>query len=167
VISRLDSDKFSPDLFLRVIACLASQFPSVVVKVAGTGELRAEIERGVRDEGLESHVQFLGFVDDVNAVYQWADVIFVPSYTEAMPYTAVEASAFGVECVLPRIGYFAEEDACLPGTHVFDAENAEQAASLILRSLMTQRDPFRKFSQAVKPDDWSRVVTEAYDLEDL
>lgn len=53
-------------------------------------------------ENCPSNVKFLGIIqrDDMNAVYNAADVMFLPSYAELFPMTILESMAIGVPILL-------------------------------------------------------------------
>src|SRR5438128_2063823 len=63
--------------------------------VAGDGPLRDELREAA--QGLD--VRFLGYLEDAREVFAAADVIAIPSLTEGLPLTALEALALG-RCVI-------------------------------------------------------------------
>lgn len=60
---------------------------------------RLASELGVRDE-----VHFLGWRDDVPAVMASADVVLLPSYTEGLPHSLLEAMALSKPVISTRVG---------------------------------------------------------------
>ncbi len=96
----------------------------------------------VRRHGLESQVQFLGAVTDMRELYAAADVVLMPSRTEASPIAALEA----LSCGLPvLISAAANTDAVLiPGRHGWQVDSptvqtVADAITEILRSTRPQR----------------------------
>lgn len=67
--------------------------------IAGDGELRSELSASVQELGLASHVEFLGFVENVSAFMKSIDVFLFPSRWEGFGYAVIEAAAAGVPTV--------------------------------------------------------------------
>ncbi|MCK5091628.1 MAG: glycosyltransferase, partial [Gammaproteobacteria bacterium] len=60
--------------------------------VAGDGPLRDELDKQLRDYGLEEHVIFLGWIKDASSVLMpYIDIFFQPSLWEAMSMVLLEA----------------------------------------------------------------------------
>jgi glycosyltransferase involved in cell wall biosynthesis len=70
----------------------------------GSGPLRGEVEARTRELAAERWVHFLGFRDDVPAVLSLADLMILPSISDAMPMTILEAMALGVPVVATDVG---------------------------------------------------------------
>jgi glycosyltransferase involved in cell wall biosynthesis len=90
VIGRLSIEKGH-----RVLFEALRELRGVTLLVAGDGPLREELTRAAL--GLDA--RFLGYLEDARAVFAAADVIAMPSFTEGLPLTALEALAFG-RCLL-------------------------------------------------------------------
>lgn len=68
----------------------------------GDGETRAEVER---EAGVDANaVHFLGMREDVPALLPLADAMLLPSLSDAMPMTVLEAMALGVPVVASDVG---------------------------------------------------------------
>jgi glycosyltransferase involved in cell wall biosynthesis len=165
VISRLDSDKFSIPLFVATLQAVTRIIPQLTVSVAGTGEMQDEVRKAVAEADLCRLLNFLGFVDDISRLYRAADAVFVPSRTEAMPYTALESASARTPCIMPRLGYFADPRTTLPYVLLFDRDDYQSAASLIAGALMQRRSHSPHVSARRSCRAWSRAVSAAYYLE--
>lgn len=166
VVSRLDPDKFSIPLFIATVRALREAIPSLTVRVAGTGEDDGLVRRASREAGLVEFVNFLGYVEDIVDVYKTSDAVFVSSYTEAMPYTAIEAAAVGVPCVVPSVGYFAPPAPDVPGVGTFEPGD-HHGAFKVLRSAVMREPPFDRIGElplALRHETWSRNVALSYEL---
>jgi glycosyltransferase involved in cell wall biosynthesis len=71
--------------------------------VAGDGPLRPKLEQLGREK-LGDRIQFLGALTDVSPVYRAVDVVLLPSSTEGMPGTAIEAGFSGIPVAACEVG---------------------------------------------------------------
>jgi glycosyltransferase involved in cell wall biosynthesis len=65
------------------------------LQLVGDGVLQSTYEAWVRERSLESHVQFLGYRDDVPALIAQASVCVLVSNKEGLPRALLEAAAGG------------------------------------------------------------------------
>lgn len=88
-VGRLEPIK-GPHECLKIVAYLKSMMEKPFqVTIAGQGSLRRELEEVVKNEALP--VEFLGHVDDIDALYEKASIVINTSSSEALGYTALEA----------------------------------------------------------------------------
>jgi len=71
-----------------------------VLLLAGKGPLEDKIRLKTNKLGLERVVKFLGMRNDIQNIYQAADVFLLPSLQEGFPLAALEAQAAGLGCIL-------------------------------------------------------------------
>ena len=91
-------------MLLRAFAPVAKGRPDVDLLLAGDGPLRGELERQVRELGVEGRVRFLGVRADVPALLQAADVFALTSVSEAASLTVLEAMASRLPVVVTAVG---------------------------------------------------------------
>ena len=72
--------------------------------LAGDGPLRDDLERTAHELGLDGEVRFLGETGDVATVLAAFDVFVLPSRSEGMSNTILEAMACGLPVVATRVG---------------------------------------------------------------
>lgn len=72
------------------------------VLIAGDGPARSELEALSIKLGVSRKVRFLGFVDDMSGFYHALDVFVLPSLSEGMPMSLIEAMAAGIPVVAAR-----------------------------------------------------------------
>ena len=72
--------------------------------VAGDGPLKNELERLARDLGMADRVVLLGRRDDVPVLLRASDVFVLPSKSEGMSNTLLEAMSTGLCCVATDVG---------------------------------------------------------------
>ena len=85
---------------IDIFASFYEKHPDAVLMIAGTGELENDLREKVRRLALEDQVFFMGFRKDMPDLFQAFDVFLLPSYTEGLPITIVEAQACGLPCVI-------------------------------------------------------------------
>ncbi len=99
-VGRLEPRK-GPDLLLRALI----EVPAVNCVFAGDGPMRQELESRASELGLTDRVAFLGYVRsaDLPALYARAQLLLLPSVSEALPLVVLEAMACGTPVLASRI----------------------------------------------------------------
>jgi glycosyltransferase involved in cell wall biosynthesis len=104
--------------------------------------LRRDLERQVREAGLEDRVHWHGFVDDLHRLYGGADVAVVPSVVpEEFSLVCLEASAMCLPVVATGPGGASEVVADRETGYVVPPRDP---AALAARLLELERDPERR-----------------------
>lgn len=93
------AEQKNPFFAMEVFQEVLKREPSAEYWWAGSGPLDEKVSDHVKARGLEAHVRLLGSRDDVNDLYQAADVFFLPSLFEGLPLTGIEAQAMGLPVV--------------------------------------------------------------------
>lgn len=94
VVARLEMQKGHRYL-LEALPPVVKRHPDLLVMLAGDGSLHAELDRHARALGVNKHVVFCGFQENVRLFYVLAEFLMLPSLYEGMPLTAIEAAAAG------------------------------------------------------------------------
>lgn len=89
---------------LDAFALLLKTCPNCCLDLLGDGELRPEMERYVKELGVEDKVRFLGNQQNVYPYLHAADIFLLPSHFEGMPMTIIEAMGTGLPVVATRVG---------------------------------------------------------------
>lgn len=92
---------------IRAVPAVLATRPEVQLVVAGTGPLRAALERLAADVGVSANVRFLGFVPEaaLPALYATADLFVLPSQAlEGFGLVTLEALACGTPVLGSRVG---------------------------------------------------------------
>lgn len=90
--------------YLLHAAALLPRYPRVWFAVAGAGPERANLEALAATLGLAGSVLFLGQRGDVPALLRAADVFVLPSLSEGMPLSILEAMAARLPVVATEVG---------------------------------------------------------------
>jgi glycosyltransferase involved in cell wall biosynthesis len=88
------------DAFKRLVA----RVPEARLVIAGDGELRDSLERSAEAAGLASHVRFLGWRRDLDAIYAGTDVAVLTSRNEGTPVALIEAMAAAHPVIATAVG---------------------------------------------------------------
>jgi glycosyltransferase involved in cell wall biosynthesis len=102
-VSAMAPGKGQNDL-LHATALSIRRVPSLRVWIAGEGPLEEELRAEQRALGLEESVKFLGFRTDVFELLRAADFFCLPSLSEGLGTSILEAMAAGLPVVATRTG---------------------------------------------------------------
>ncbi|MGQ0714517.1 MAG: glycosyltransferase family 4 protein [Gemmatimonadaceae bacterium] len=91
-------------MLIDVVAQIRADHPAVELVIAGDGPMRLDLEDRARRAGVASAVRFTGFVADISSIYGDGGVFVLPSRTEGMPISLLEAMAFGLPIVSTAVG---------------------------------------------------------------
>lgn len=93
------------DLFVDTIAELTQNHQiDVHGVIIGDGPLRQDIEKQIRQMGLESHITITGFQNPVYPALAKLDILLMTSDHEGLPMTLLEALALEVPVVAHNVG---------------------------------------------------------------
>ncbi|HWF49003.1 MAG TPA: glycosyltransferase [Solirubrobacteraceae bacterium] len=105
-VARLSGEKGIDDL-LRAVAALRDQGKPATLEIVGDGPDRAGLEALAREFGVADRVRFSGFIPHgprLVAALDGADVFVLPSRSEGLPHSLVEAMARALPVVATAIG---------------------------------------------------------------
>lgn len=129
--------------------------------LAGTGAEEARLRQYVRDAGLVRDVTFVGpaYGDLKARLLSQADVLLLPSYSEGLPYSLLEAMAAGVVPVVTPVG--AIPDVVSDGEHgVLVPPRDAEAIAQALAKLAADRICVARMSAACR-----KRVASGYSIE--
>jgi 1,2-diacylglycerol 3-alpha-glucosyltransferase len=108
-VGRIGKEK-NHDFLLDVFSKLEGHLPDAMWLVVGDGPYRPELERRIRERGLEGRVVLTGYVprDEVKHAFALADVFMFGSKTETQGLVTVEAMACGAPVVASRVASLPE-----------------------------------------------------------
>ncbi len=93
-------------MFFDAAKMFLAENPEVMVKfvVVGDGELREELERYAKREGLSEHILFCGWRRDLPEIYADVDVLALTSLNEGTPVSIIEAMAASTPVIATDAG---------------------------------------------------------------
>jgi len=115
---------------------------AVKCRIVGDGPIRAQLEDRVSRLGLNDEVLFVGRLAQVDEMYDWADVVVLPSFFEGLPSVIIEA--FGRGCPVVAADGIGGVNELLEGGRLgtlVPVGDPEQLAEGIRTELQRRRDP--------------------------
>jgi glycosyltransferase involved in cell wall biosynthesis len=103
IVARVTRDK-GHALLIDVFARMRSAIPSSLLLIVGEGAELPAVRAHIRKLGLENSVMVMGERQDVPTILAALDVFCLPSETEGMPMTVLEAMAAGLPVVASNVG---------------------------------------------------------------
>jgi glycosyltransferase involved in cell wall biosynthesis len=91
-------------LLIDAFALARRKYGNVRLRLLGGAGLEAELKQQAHDLGLDDAVEFCGFSDDVAGFLGTLDVFTLPSESEALPLSLVEAIASGLPVIATAVG---------------------------------------------------------------
>lgn len=85
---------------LDVLKTLTDLHKDVVLMLVGDGELRDVIINRANQLGVINHLVMVGVVTDVYRYLQAIDVVLMPSFSEGLPVSIIEAQDSGMKCIM-------------------------------------------------------------------
>ncbi|MBI2120054.1 MAG: glycosyltransferase family 4 protein [Parcubacteria group bacterium] len=93
-----------PDYFVDAARKVLQYRPDTLFVVSGSGDMERQMIRQAADAGIGDKVIFAGFLrgDELNALYQFADLYVMPSISEPFGITPLESLANGTPVLISK-----------------------------------------------------------------
>ncbi|KZX86052.1 hypothetical protein A3715_16710 [Oleiphilus sp. HI0009] len=128
---------------LEALSILSRDGIDLTMTIAGEGPLEEELKSATEHLEISNRVNFLGFVDDPNKLYISNDLLLLPSLTEGLPLTLLEAFASNLPTLATKVGAIPEvvvEDSFL----ISDIGSSEAVAKKIKELLSLDDERLKK-----------------------
>jgi glycosyltransferase involved in cell wall biosynthesis len=102
-VARLSPEKDVGTL-VHAMAIAVKSRPEIRLEIAGAGPCLPHLRDLTRKLGMDVHIQFLGEVQDVSRLLARARMFVLPSLTEGISLTLLEAMSKGLPVVATRVG---------------------------------------------------------------
>jgi glycosyltransferase involved in cell wall biosynthesis len=102
-VGRLSAPKGYPDL-IEAFTSIAARFPEATLVIAGTGEMKAQLNEMIQTLGMENRIRLLGARNDIPRLLMASDVYVNSSYFEGLSVALLEAMAAGLPVVATTVG---------------------------------------------------------------
>lgn len=116
----------------------------VKLVMAGQGPLGVELDRQIYDNGLKEYVQLVDYVNDIPGFLSALDIFILPSLSEGLPLSLLEAAACKLCIVATHVGGIPE--------FIVDQENGvlvpPKDSEALAEAVIELFDPNKRFSLA-------------------
>jgi glycosyltransferase involved in cell wall biosynthesis len=102
-IGRLSYEK-GFDRLVEATRILTAGGMNLLVRIAGEGDCRPDLERQINVSGVDGRVQLEGYVRDVEGLYEKSDLFVLCSRTEGLPLVLLEAMSHGLPVIATPVG---------------------------------------------------------------
>lgn len=92
------------DILIRAVATLPTGEAAPHLVLGSDGEARPDLQVLAKSLGIADRVHFLGYTDDLVAIYEAADIFCLASRADAFGLVLAEAGHFGLPVVSTRVG---------------------------------------------------------------
>lgn len=104
IVARIDTLK-GHDTLIKSLATLRDQHIAMTLLIVGDGSERVNIEEMAKKYTLDSEwVRFLGFRSDIPDLLETADFFVLPSLTEGLPLSVMEAMTHHLPVIVTPVG---------------------------------------------------------------
>ncbi len=117
---------------IKAARLVLQTIPGVTFLIIGGGELEDKLKEESRRLDIEDRIRFTGFREDVHELLKTMDVFVLPSLSEGMPLSLIEAMASGLPAVASDVGGIGEViDDGISGFVIPPADPAAFAAKIL------------------------------------
>jgi len=138
------------DIFIEALALLKTQGVEFQSYLGGEGELEEELKALATEYDLGGHLLFKGWVEDVPAFIEELDIFCLPSRSEALSITLLQALAAACPCVLSDLPGPVSVVQQGRAAEIVPPENAEKLAIALSRMLKNEEYGQNKAALAQK-----------------
>jgi glycosyltransferase involved in cell wall biosynthesis len=103
MVGRLSPEK-DVETLIRAVPLVLRHHPHFLLLIAGDGPCRTDLQPLAASLGVVDHVRFLGEVRDVAGLLAGSSMFVLPSLTEGISLTLLEAMARGLPVIATRVG---------------------------------------------------------------
>ncbi len=89
---------------LKAAKIIIKELPNTKYLIVGRGELENDLKKEANDLGIDFNIKFLGFREDVKELLKIMDIFVLPSLSEGLPLSLIEAMASKVPVVATGVG---------------------------------------------------------------
>jgi glycosyltransferase involved in cell wall biosynthesis len=91
-------------VLLQAFAKVIRKYPNSWLVITGKGPLETELRRLAMELNINKRVVFLGFRMDIPDILRAYDAFILPSFSEGLPLSLLEAMATGIPVISSRVG---------------------------------------------------------------
>jgi len=149
-----------PDYFVRAAKRVLEYRPKTIFIVSGSGDMEHQMIREAADLGIGDKIIFAGFLrgDDLNGIYQAADLYIMPSISEPFGITPLESLANGTPVLISKQSGVAEVLAHALKTDFWDIDDMADKIVSVLDNKVLHENLSRNGKMEVSKQGWSNAA---------
>jgi len=127
--------------------------------ICGQGELKKKLVHQAKQCGMKNRIRLVGYQEEVDRLYQNADVFVFPSLQEGLPVALMEAMAAGLPCVVSDIRgnrELIDEKGGIKFTHG-NVEQLRNALEIVLSDEKIRKEYGEYNQKKVEAYDWKHI----------
>lgn len=137
--------------------------PELTFVVFGEGEERQKLEKQIIENNLENKFFLLGFVEDASQYLKGLDLFILPSLSEGLALSILEAKQANIKIAASNVGGIPEATTDYPDSILFEPKNSleivEKVQQILNVKLQTKPDSKNEFEK-----DFSKMVEKTIEL---
>jgi len=155
-VGRLTRQK-GQSYLVDAIPYVVEKFPSATFVFAGDGYLLSDLEKKSKKLKIESNLHFIGLRTDIADLLIAADIFVLPSLSEGLPISLLEAMSVGLPVVATQVGGIEDVIENEIGGLVIPPKNFPSLATAIIR-LLENPDEAEKMGRIGREQVYSRYT---------
>lgn len=126
------------DILLEAIAMIKTKNVPFKLLIGGDGEERNKLQKQCKALNLENQVKFLGWVNNKKAFFEKIDIFCVPSRSEALGISFLEALSYGKPSIISRCNGLVEVISQYNAALISELEDPRSLAKNLLELLLNK-----------------------------
>ena len=143
-----------------VVTKIKEKNTEIKMIIAGTGDI-GNIKKASLERNIQNNISFPGWLDEIERDHylKMSDIFFLPSYTEGMPMSILEAMGYGLPVVSTNIGGIPDLVKNNENGYLSDPGNTDEMAENILSILNNEKKRIQMGKKSLE------IVREKYSLD--
>ncbi len=93
---------------IQAIPSILKEIPGCMLLIAGSGPLYSNLNNLIKALGLENNIKLIGYIKELEPFFSSIDLFVLPSLSEGLPISLLEAMRHGKPCVASAAGGITE-----------------------------------------------------------
>jgi glycosyltransferase involved in cell wall biosynthesis len=155
-----------PDYFIRAAKIVSRHEPKAIFLVAGSGDMERRMMELSAELGISDKVLFAGFLrgNDLQEIYQAADLYVMPSISEPFGITALESMLCGVPVIVSKQSGVSEAARNVIKVDFWDVEDISDKILASLRYSALRQCLSKEGKKEVFFINWARAAEKCVSL---
>jgi glycosyltransferase involved in cell wall biosynthesis len=155
-----------PDYFISAAKRVLEFRPDTLFVVSGSGDMERQMIRQAADFGIGDKVIFAGFLrgDELNALYQSADLYVMPSISEPFGITPLESLANGTPALISKQSGVSEVLNHVLKTDFWDTEDMADKIISVLDNRVLYENLRENGEREAEKNSWGNAAMKCFSI---